>query len=281
MKSYWTFLILCMLAVFSYGQPITGWREASDLKDQPKDGIYEKSSVATKKMLDYDHLREADVFWEKRVWRIIDVREKMNKHFAYPEKPFIKTLLDAATNGDLSVYSAMDDKFTYKLADGEAKNIGVTIDTIIVVDPITLKETEKIVRNELNWSDVKRFRVKEVWYMDEETATMKVRILGIAPLVEVRDANDNFRYEQPLFWVYYPELRTILNNQEVFNPFNDANPMSWDDVFEMRYFSSHVYKESNIYDRRLQDYKTGLDILLEAQKVGDAIFQFEEDLWSR
>lgn len=277
MKSYWSLLILCLLATTTFAQ----LREASDLKDVPRDGIYEKTTVATKQMLQYDHLREADVFWEKRVWRVIDVREKMNKHFTYPNAPFVKILLDAATKGNLSVYSAMDDKFTYKLADGEAANIGVTIDTIIVIDPITLKETEKIVRNELNWEDVKRFRVKEVWYMDEETSTMKVRILGIAPLIEVKDANDNFRYEQPLFWLYYPELRTVLNNQEVVNPMNDANPMSWDNIFEMRYFSSYVYKESNVQDKRLQDYKTGLDILLEAQKVEEAIFEFEEDIWSR
>ena len=277
MKSYWSLLILCLLATTVFGQ----LREASDLKDIPRDGIYDKSTVATKQMLKYDHLREADVFWEKRVWRVIDIREKMNKHFAYPDEPFVKILLDAATNGEVSVFSAMDDKFTYKLTKDEAANIGVTVDTIIIIDPLTLKETEKRVRNELNWDDVKRFRVKEVWYMDEETSTMKVRILGIAPLIEVKDNNDNFRYEQPLFWLYYPELRTVLNNEEVVNPVNDANPMSWDNIFEMRYFSSYVYKESNVQDKRLQDYKTGLDILLEAQKVEEGIFEFEEDIWSK
>ena len=277
MKSYWSLLILCLLATSTFAQ----LREASNLNDIPRDGIYNKSTVASKQMLTYDHLREADVFWEKRIWRIIDVREKMNKHFTFPDAPFIKVLLDAATNGDISVYSAMDDKFSYKLASEEAANIGVTVDTIIVFDPLTLKEEEKIVRNELNWEDVKRFRVKEVWYMDKETSTMKVRILGIAPLIEVNDANDNFRYEQPLFWLYYPELRTVLNNEEVVNPMNDANPMSWDNIFEMRYFSSYVYKESNVQDRRLQDYKTGLDILLEAKKVEAAIFEFEEDIWSK
>jgi gliding motility associated protien GldN len=277
MKSYWSLLILCLLATSTFAQ----LREASNLNDIPRDGIYNKSTVASKQMLTYDHLREADVFWEKRIWRIIDVREKMNKHFTFPDAPFIKVLLDAATNGDISVYSAMDDKFSYKLASEEAANIGVTVDTIIVFDPLTLKEEEKIVRNELNWEDVKRFRVKEVWYMDKETSTMKVRILGIAPLIEVNDATDNFRYEQPLFWLYYPELRTVLNNEEVVNPMNDANPMSWDNIFEMRYFSSYVYKESNVQDRRLQDYKTGLDILLEAKKVEAAIFEFEEDIWSK
>jgi hypothetical protein len=34
-----------------------------------------------KNRLDYEYVREADVFWKKEVWRIIDCREKMNLAF--------------------------------------------------------------------------------------------------------------------------------------------------------------------------------------------------------
>ena len=77
----------------------------------------------------------------------------------------------------------------------------------------------------------------------------------------------------------YPDISRYVPGY--LGPMNDANPMSWDNIFEMRYFSSYVYKESNVQDRRLQDYKTGLDILLEAKKVEAAIFEFEEDIWSK
>jgi hypothetical protein len=56
--------------------------------------------------------------------------------------------------------------------------------------------------------------------------------------------------------------------------------MSWEDIMEMRYFSSYIYKESNVYDRRLQDYLSGVDLLLEADKIKNEIFSFEHDLWS-
>ena len=39
-------------------------------------------------------------------------------------------------------------------------------------------------------------------------------------------------------------------------------------------------KESNVYDRRLEDYLTGVDILLESEKIKSEIFNFEQDLWS-
>lgn len=280
MKIRFSLLIVCFCSITLFGQER---KESGELvkPDAPLDGFYTKENVKTKKILKYDHVREADVFWEKRIWRVIDVQEKINKHFVYPNAPFVKLMLDAAKKGDITVYSPMDDSFKNPFSKVEASSIGSYSDTIVTIDPITFKEEIVVVNNDLNWKDVKRFRIKEVWYFDEETATMKVRILGIAPLKEVYDENDNFRYEQPLFWAYFPELRQVLGNQEVISPFNDANPMSWDNIFEMRYFSSYIFKESNVYDRRIQDYKSGMDIVLEARKIADGLFDFEQDLWSK
>ena len=48
----------------------------------------------------------------------------------------------------------------------------------------------------------------------------------------------------------------------------------------MRYFDSYVIKESNVYDRRLEDYLSGRDLLLEGEKIEEAIFNKEQDMWS-
>lgn len=245
----------------------------------PLDGIYKKEQKAAP--LPYAPVREADVFWEKRIWRVLDVREKMNKHFVYPEAPFVSILLDAAKNDDIPLYSSLKDDFSIPLTPDERKKVHGSWDTLRIYDPTTGNYTLKPVYNELDWENVKRFRIKEVWYFDENTATLKVRILGIAPLLEVFDDNGNFKYEIPLFWAYYPQVRTLLNEHEVMNDANDAAPMTWEDIFEMRYFSSYVYKESNSHNRRIHDYKSGLDILLEADRINNEIFDFEGSLWSK
>lgn len=272
--------LLCLFATAATAQPIGDEEYNSETIEHEKvlDGIYEEDLMSSTPPLKYDNIREADVFWEKRIWRVLDVREKMNKPFVYPEKPFINIILEAAQQGDISVY--LDEKFTMPMSKSESQNIGVSIDTTIVFDPVTFIERPVITRNVLNWEDVKRFRLKEVWFFDEETSTMQVRIIGIAPLREVYDAQGNFKYEQPMFWAYYPQLRNILAGHEVFNPLNDAGRMSWEDIMEMRYFSSYIYKESNVYDRRLQDYLSGVDLLLEADKIKNEIFNFEHDIWS-
>ncbi len=286
MKVYLKILCVCLMGVLFAisvdAQPIpeNTKTESSEPTEKVLDGVYEPTIIKEKRVLQHDHIREADVFWQKRIWRVIDVREKMNKPFVYPEAPFINIILNAAKEEKIKLYSTIDDKFSTELTVEEAASIGASVDTIITFDPETFAETMKIVRNELNWEDIKRFRIKEDWFFDEETSTMQVRILGIAPLREVYDDQDNFKYEQPMFWAYFPELRQELARHSAFNPFNDATRMSWEDIFEMRYFSSYIYKESNVYDRRIQDYMTGVDILLESEKIRNEIFNFEHDLWS-
>jgi gliding motility associated protien GldN len=250
------------------------------LPNQPLNDIVEKRITLEKHLLPYDHTREADIFWEKRIWRVLDIREKMNQPFAYPERPFFSILMDAAANGDITAYSTEDDDFTTALSIEEITSIGATNDTILIVNPETYEEQLTIVSNQLNPEDIKRFRLKEIWFFDEETSTLQVRILGIAPIIDVKDDNGNFKYEKPLFWVYYPAARMLLSRERVFTVGNDASPMTWDDLLEMRHFSSYIYKESNVMNRRLTDYLTGVDLLQEAAKIKQDIFNFEHDLWS-
>lgn len=248
--------------------------------NRPLDDVVEGNTIGRKRILPYDNVREADIFWKKKIWRVVDIREKMNLPFAYPERPFFSILMDAAKTGEIKAYSTEDDKFSIELTPDEVASMGASIDTIATLDPETYEETFQIVRNEVNPEDVKRFRLKEIWFFDEETSTLQVRILGIAPLIDVKDDNGNFRYEKSMFWIYYPEAREMLAKQQVFNIFNDSSPMTWEDLLEMRFFSSYIYKESNVFDRRLQEYLSGVDLLLEADKIRKEIFNFEHDLWS-
>ena len=280
---------LCFFAIqFATAQDLrTGNTEGeSELRteagefDAPLDGIVEKNIITDRRVLPYDPIREADIFWEKRIWRVIDVREKLNLPFAYPIEPFFEILMTAAEEGEITVYGTEDDKFSYPLAPDEVASMGATVDTIIAFDPETYEEEITIVRNDLNPEDIKQFRVKEIWFFDEESSTLQVRILGIAPLKDEYDENGNYKYTTPLFWAYYPECREILARHKVFNTNNDASPMTWEDMMERRQFSSYIMKRSNVYDRKVEDYLTGVDMLLEAEKIRMEIFNFEHDLWS-
>jgi gliding motility associated protien GldN len=83
----------------------------------------------------------------------------------------------------------------------------------------------------------------------------------------------------PTFWIYYPEARFWLVNNEAYNPKNDAEWRTYDDIFTKRKFASYIYKEENVYDRMISDYASGLDALLESERIKSEILQFEQDLW--
>jgi gliding motility associated protien GldN len=259
--------------------------ESSGLEDMPfdtvppLDDIVEKRLTLEKRVLPYQPLREADIFWEKRVWRIIDAREKMNLTFKYPpEAPLFSILMNGIDEGKIRAFE--DDQFKNPLRPGEVASMISSRDTIVTFDPETYEDKIEVVFNTMDPEDVNRYRIKEVWFFDEETSTLQVRILGIAPLRNIYGDDGEFRFEKPMFWIYYPESRELLARHRVFNDYNDASPYSWEDLFEMRYFSSYIYKENDVRGRRLEDYLTGLDLLMQSEKIKEEIFNFEHDLWS-
>ncbi len=250
------------------------------LRQAPLDDIVDNSITMDKRVLPFDNPRAADVYWKRRVWRVIDVREKMNLPFAYPKRPLISILIEATKDEENPMRVFSDEEFQNEMDTNEINQVLFRTDTVPVTDPVTYEVKLEVIRNDINPQDIKRFRIKEVWYFDKESSTMKVRILGIAPIIPVKSDNGDVIGERPMFWVYYPETRYVLARERVFNDFNDASPITWDDLFEMRFFSSYIYKVSNVKDIRLQDEFAGRELLIEAEKLKEEIFNFEHDLWS-
>ena len=106
-----------------------------------------------------------------------------------------------------------------------------------------------------------------------------VRIIGIAPIMEDFDASGNYRGDMTMYWIPYASLRDMLATHEVFNAQNDSQHYSWEDLFEMRRFESYIYKESNVYDRNIQEYASGVDAQLESDRIKQEIFEKEHDVW--
>jgi gliding motility associated protien GldN len=254
------------------------------------DGVYVKEHTLTRRIIPFPPLREADVFFSKRVWRVIDLKEKMNLPLRYPigrikdSKSFINVIMDAVVEGSLTAYKPNDDEFTFPMTKAEVDGIGgAGVDTQMVASPDPpYNLVPQVITKEFSREKVIAYRLKEDWFFDKQRSVMDVRIIGIAPLMYDEDDQGNIRegaQKKPLFWIYYPEARKIFANAEVFNRLNDAERRSFEDIFTKRVFSSYITKESNVYDRRIEDYKTGLDALLEAQKVKEDLINFEHDLW--
>lgn len=246
-----------------------------------KDDILVRTPRAEYRLLPQPTLREGDILYEKRIWQVIDTREKINHPFRYPGKELITILMDAAFNQKITIYSAETEDFSQPVVATEVTAFLSNRDTVSVLDPTTGEEYLQIVNNAFDPEVVVRYRLKEVWYFDAQYSVMRVQILGIAPLVTEYDNAGRIKWEKPLFWVHFPESRKFLSEHHFFNPFsNDRKVMTWEDLFQMRLFNSYITKEGNVYNRRLQDYLSGQDLLLASEKIKQAQINYEHDLWS-
>lgn len=251
-----------------------------------KDGVYDRTPHINQP-LHWQPVREADVMWKKRVWREIDTRQKQNMAFRYPGDDasgggmFIEILIDAIKKGKIKGYSTADDRFTSALSkDQIMEMLTGKPDSIPVEDPITGQITIKIIKRDFNPDAVTKFRIKEDWIFDRNLGRMVVRIVGLAPLLDRYNDDGTFRASAPMFWIWYPEMRDLLAQYEVFNPENDVARMTWDEYFENRYFSSYVIKVSNPFDNSFtQMGLQGTDALYEGQRVSEQIFNKEHDMW--
>ena len=265
-----------------------------------RDAAVERSMFKDRLPLEYEFLRADDALYTQRVWREIDIREKINLPFRYQAQDdngdqrfiniLVKAVRDNLKNGNAVAFNGDDDRFTTFLdssAFERAISGGSQCDTVpqYCIDDPTKICKYMVICNTVNPDDIVKFRIKEEWVFDREASRMFVRILGIAPLRTIM-APDGIteRGTAPLFWVYYPDLRGVLAKYEVYNPKNmGVSRMTWEELFEARMFSSYVIKSTldNPMNKMLRSLINDPILrLLEGDNIKDKIFNYEQNLWS-
>ena len=302
------------LLLMTCGSMTVSAQNILDSEDEHNLGnFYQRKITATKTALPYPHLRESDVIWETCIWRTVDFREKFNQFFYFPKDAhttedqegrnahattnptggsqgrinLARLIYKAARDGVIDVYQ--DDELKIQLDWDKVSNDLNKADTIQTGEEydddgeLISEGHDSVVYTSFNSDDYYKIKLKEYWYIDKQDTRMKVRIVSLA-LVQNYSytlAGETQYRDRILFWIPMDDMRVrnLFARTNAYDIYNNSKERSYDEIFISRYFDSYVNRETNVYNREIHDYYTGLDAQLEANAIEDRIFDIESDMW--
>jgi gliding motility associated protien GldN len=292
-----------LLTVLSVALTTTGFSQANILsaKSPQEIGVRTEAQIATDndEPLEYGYVDDRDIMYSKMTWEKVIVDERVNFPLYYPvdtnnigsnRRSLYDVLNKAIKEGEIeNVYD--DSYFTAKRSLKDLDDITRKVDTLdIGYDQLNADgfvDPEYITTRVIASYDVSAYLIKGLWYFDKRQGELKYRLLGIAPAaadVNFIDSDDEANKEpNPLYWVFFPDVRNILHQAKAFNNKNSAVPFSFDHLLNARRFNGYVYKEENVYgDRTVDEYinDNALMQLLESDRIKEKIRNFEMDMWS-
>jgi hypothetical protein len=165
-----------------------------------------------------------------------------NSILTTPGKSLIENIMKGIAAGKLTPYEMDDFKKKLTAKQGELR----FADSVLV--PIFDKDgnqiSSKMALNDFNPNKVGHFRIKEDVFFDRQRGRMEIRIVGLAPMMAISTSADlpaNMA-STPAFWLYFPQLRYTLVQEDVSNPDKDVFDITLDDVFMQHKFSAKLVR---------------------------------------
>lgn len=265
------------------------------LAQTPND-FYPQGLESEQRPIPYPPLRENDIVWSTTLWKTIELGESFNQFFYFPteeEDPTGRLSLafiiwHAVVAGEIPIYE--DDELKVPL-DAEVfvrqytKPDTVTLEIGYDDDDNELYQTY-IRPHDFESYEVKRYALREVWFIGKQDTRQDSRRLALAPVKDITRSlstgEDVYMGRAPIFWVPMQNMavRTLLaRHSSCFDGSNDVGQPSWDYIFVNQLYSAYTTRESNRHNRTIDQYLTGEDAILESQAIEERVFDIGSDMW--
>lgn len=247
----------------------------------PSDSALAAKPAAGAEFMPARAVNEADVKYKKRVWRRIDMRQKLNHYFTWQGAPLNQVIYEAGTKSKLPKYrtdslaSQISNQAIAKL--GEGKVTQQIHNWRNPQDPTDLVDTTFI--DKFDWKKIVKIEVMEDWIWDNVRGEYSARIIAIAPIMQNAQGKD-----EPMFWLKMKDLQPELKQHFVQTKDGRATKLNWDEVFNIyRLYDGYIVKSSSTGGKYLADMpeymQNGEAALLSSEQMGNDLFIFQHDLW--
>lgn len=283
--------LLILASLIALAAPLA----AQTVEQRPND-FYAGQAQGYEKPQPFPYIRESDIVWSTELWKTITADELFNQFFYFPEdeyhtygkKSLAYIIWDAMAAGEIPIY--------------EDNDLQIPIDNEAFVERYTRPDTiqleigydeddnelfETIIRpKSFDGAEIFSYALRETWFIGRQDSRQDSRRIALAPLKETyRELLHGEAIPlgvQPLFWVpmQHPAVRNLLVRYTAYiDPNNVARQPSWDWIFINQYYDAYVTRESNPYNRKISDYVTGKDAIIEAAIIEDKVFDIENSMW--
>ena len=273
-----TFALLTVIIALAMGQV---YAQSSSLPglDMSKNKIMASPSVSAD-----------DITWQRDVFRMLDLNDSKNAPLYFPPQPdgerqnLFSLLFENVALGKLKVYDYLDGKEVFT-EDYQVK-FNELLDRFWIPyekepDPKSPQDTlYKVETVDIPSNEVTLYYIKESYYLDQRTSSVKRKVLCFCPvLVREDETGETRRY--PLFWVPFDQARQLLSTHSLSTSnYNAASRMTIYDYFMRHQYKGDIYKVYNLQNQNIMNYcTTPEEIAAEQARLEKELDMMLNGLW--
>jgi gliding motility associated protien GldN len=220
--------------------------------------------------------------WSRIIYRYLDLSKPENGALYYPETPadgqmnLFAKIFTLLQNGEIKAYEYLDGRELF--TDNYLINFPEFLDRFGIYYEINNGAVE-IQQEYIPSNEVQGYYLKEVYYFDTPTSSLRVLPIAICPIIHRNDNHEGpIRY--PLFWVPYTQIAPHAKQMPVmFSSLNSSVRGTIDDFFRTRRYSGEIYKIGNPGNLSISQYTTTPEEMkAEQDRIEKELIDFEKRL---
>lgn len=246
--------------------------------------------MSKNKMMASPQVSADHISWQRDVFRMLDLTKDENAPLYFPPQPdgqrknLFSLLFENVATGQLKVYDYLDGKEVF--SEQYLVKINELLDRFWIPyektpDPNNPQDSlYKVEVVDVPSNEVTLYYIKEIYYLDQRTSSVKRQIIAFCPVLVREDETGEVR-RYPLFWVPFEEARNLLSTNSISTSnYNAASRMSIYDYFMRHQYKGEIYKVYNLQNQNIMNYcKTPEEIAAEQERLEKELDMMVNGLW--
>ena len=233
---------------------------------------------------------EAELAWEKVVYRMLDLTNVKNATLYYPEEPtadqesLFRIIMRLLANDQIPAYEYLDGREVF--TDQYRVKVKDILDRFHVIYTQAKGSTEKSPKYAIDDSDVPAnevlsYYIIEKWQIDNRNNRMETTIEAICPVLHRSGDFGGEAVRYPMFWIKFDNLRPYLTQQYIFvDDDNNLAKYTYDDFFQLTMYEGDIYKTRNLRNLSLMQQFPDPDELKHAQdSIQHCLLTYTDKMW--